>query len=68
MRQQSGLYRQPRRLVAFFAALACITSIVAFFLPIETAGKRLDQMDETAEERHGDVELTYGATEPTSKK
>ena len=54
--------------IAFFAALACITSIVAFFLPIETAGKRLDQMDETAEERHGDVELTYGATEPTSKK
>ena len=36
--------------------------------PIETAGKRLDQVDETVEERHGDVELTYGATEPTNKK
>ena len=54
--------------IAFFAALACITSIVAFFLPIETAGKRLDQMDETAEERHGGRGVTYGATEPTSKK
>jgi hypothetical protein len=54
--------------IAFFAALACITSTVAFFLPIETAGKRLDQVDETGEERHGDVELTYGATEPTNKK
>ena len=54
--------------IAFFAALACVTSTVAFFLPIETAGKRLDQVDETGEERHGDVELTYGATEPTNKK
>jgi hypothetical protein len=53
--------------IAFFAALAFTTSGVAYWLPIETAGKKLDQVQEDGEKIR-DVELTYGATEATDRK
>lgn len=53
--------------IAFFAALAFTTSGVAYWLPIETAGKKLDQVQEDREKIR-DVELTYGATEATDRK
>jgi hypothetical protein len=40
---------------------------VAYWLPIETAGKKLDQVQEDGEKIR-DVELTYGATEATDRK
>ena len=52
---------------ACFAALAAVTAAVAFFLPVETAGRDLDA-DAADDTNAGDVELVETATDSSSPR